>query len=790
MNKCFKNNLKLIDIFGTPLQINIRSKRKYSTALGGLLTLLTMFLFIFFGLYFGQDLYLRKNPKLINYKSYIVDNETYINNTNFFVAFQAEYANGTLLNFEDKNALFPIEIYSESLDSIYQGKVQPPSVHYKTRKCLKSELDSFHDVAEDIKKAVIDKFSCIDLAGQGVRLWGAPFHSLETMCLRLNIKVNYTKLIELYTIDPLAWFSHSSGPLLPLWFRLFYQSYSYDPDNFEDPFKKELAVAVIQVIPTNIIHIYGSFNKAKSVRDDAVLFGDKNTTYIYGFNGFQLATLDNFLVNIAEVQPQDIMKSFFYLDYSQDIFLRSYPKIQDIAAQVSAIMKAFLILFQFGTFFYNMIRIREQLAYKFFRYMPEKNIMFKSQYEAENISDRPLINVNGSLEMRNINNYMQESNNGAVNSNRKTKMFEQSRIMNSATTLPKLFTNSIFHVGGVGGGGNNPSSSNQGPSQIPLIKEQVHQEVRRSLNKNMRKMAIKFKIGRSVVRNSLAKRQTGRGTFFIPKNDKNELTTTSINKEGEFENNSRMSQTLPSFTNIDHKQQQQNKYENINHLQQNQSKNAVKPVMTPKSKVRVIESSLRPPITHTTRGQRTSYKVNNDRGYILDFGGHEEENVNSEGAGKNKWKNFSEKDMIKPKEKLGFSDKFRGLFCPTNKLTPKLKTKLEFYEKAGNRINERVDIFYFLNLFDEFQKFKILFLNPYQTLALRYSKKANIFHINFNNVVDFYEKFCYSKDDQVNINEVMNYFTGKLQAKNMDLMDQKLLELLDGDLKKAILLNV
>jgi hypothetical protein len=97
---------------------------------------------------------------------------------------------------------------------------------------------------------------------------------------------------------------------------------------------------------------------------------------------------------------------------------------------------------------------------------------------------------------------------------------------------------------------------------------------------------------------------------------------------------------------------------------------------------------------------------------------------------------------------------------------------------------------HFLNIFDEFQKFKILFLNPYQSLSLRYSKKANIFNINLNNVIDYYERFCNTNDHEENIKKVMSYFSEKIKTKTLDLMDQKILELLDGDLKRAILMSV
>ena len=163
---------------------------------------------------------------------------------------------------------------------------------------------------------------------------------------------------------------------------------------------------------------------------------------------------------------------------------------------------------------------------------------------------------------------------------------------------------------------------------------------------------------------------------------------------------------------------------------------------------------------------------------ILDIELHKEEKAN-----------LSYSEWTRVSDKLSFMDKIKKWFLCKKKISPKLKSKLEFYEKSSKRINEKLDIIYLLSKIDEFEKFKVLFLNPFQLLSMQYMKKPNILHVNFNNVVDFYEKFTNNKDDSKNIQKILDYFQEKIDDDNLDSVDFKILELLDPEIKRTILIN-
>ena len=149
--------------------------------------------------------------------------------------------------------------------------------------------------------------------------------------------------------------------------------------------------------------------------------------------------------------------------------------------------------------------------------------------------------------------------------------------------------------------------------------------------------------------------------------------------------------------------------------------------------------------------------------------------------------NYAELDRIK--EKLSFGDKVKGWFMCKSQMNDDLRLKLDFYKRSCKRIENKMDIYHILTKFDEFDNFKMMFLNPFQVLSMRYMKKPNISNVNVSNVVDFYECFTNDKNDVANVQKIIDYFEEKIKTDSLDIMDKKILELLDPEIKKTILLN-
>ena len=93
------DTFKIIDIYGTPFSFTIFGGPLYKTNCGGLITTLTLISFVISFLYFGQDFYLRRKPKLLDDGTTRFEYSNFgISNDNFFIAVNYQLLNGAPFN--------------------------------------------------------------------------------------------------------------------------------------------------------------------------------------------------------------------------------------------------------------------------------------------------------------------------------------------------------------------------------------------------------------------------------------------------------------------------------------------------------------------------------------------------------------------------------------------------------------------------------------------------------------------------------------------------------------------
>ena len=150
---------------------------------------------------------------------------------------------------------------------------------------------------------------------------------------------------------------------------------------------------------------------------------------------------------------------------------------------------------------------------------------------------------------------------------------------------------------------------------------------------------------------------------------------------------------------------------------------------------------------------------------------------------------FKEYDLYKQDEeidqKLSFRDSFRSIFKSCFRISNKLKEKLKFYQIAEEKIKEKLDIITIFKRLEELDNLKILSLNSFQNLSLKYCKKPNILNFNSNNIIDKNEQIL-GGDDKNNLLSLLKYFLEKIQTNSADNIDKKLLEMLEPELLNII----
>ena len=131
-----------MDIYGMPFNFTIENAPKYRTTMGGVLTLLTLILFIIITIVFGQDFFDQNTPRILSDTRFPDVNSTYYNfsETNFPLYFLFfDDITGEPLDLSDK--LYYNFVYSKVTRKDDPNK--PPIEWYnETRINLKSTVCS------------------------------------------------------------------------------------------------------------------------------------------------------------------------------------------------------------------------------------------------------------------------------------------------------------------------------------------------------------------------------------------------------------------------------------------------------------------------------------------------------------------------------------------------------------------------------------------------------------------------------------------------------------------------
>src|SRR4051812_5031166 len=83
--------LKKIDYFSTPITFSYQGSKKFSTILGGILTIASVTIILFFSWLLGKDIYQRQSPTIISIDEAVFPYPNFtMNYNNSFIAFNFE----------------------------------------------------------------------------------------------------------------------------------------------------------------------------------------------------------------------------------------------------------------------------------------------------------------------------------------------------------------------------------------------------------------------------------------------------------------------------------------------------------------------------------------------------------------------------------------------------------------------------------------------------------------------------------------------------------------------------
>ena len=345
----FQNIFKSCDIFGQQIRLYIRGESQYKSTIGGVSTIILLLSGVFFAIYFSIDMLSKVNPKIILYST-VLNETTFVNNNNLFFAFDVRFFNGTRVENSSK-LLF--KIMSTYANSSINGLNE---TLLNNDKCKIKFLDKF-DLENSVIQRITSNFTCPTL--QNLGLSGDPYHSMELTSIIIRFMINQTELKN-YNKSEIE-------KMFPLNFEMYYQSISFNPDSYENPIIKLMSHGEVYLFLNNLVYLSPVFGNSTLIQDDSLIFTNNKVSSILGFKSVNSFTFPSIVYNNLSV----LIETNIFISTFQDIYKRSYLKLQDVGAQTSAMIKILVSIFDLGLFIYTYNRINQQLAFKFFKYEHE-----------------------------------------------------------------------------------------------------------------------------------------------------------------------------------------------------------------------------------------------------------------------------------------------------------------------------------------------------------------------------------------------------------------------------------
>jgi hypothetical protein len=350
----FQNFFKSCDIFGQYIRLYIRGETQYKSTLGGICTVVLIIIGVYFAIYFSLDMVYKVNPNISVYSTFD-NNSIKINNSNFFFAFQISFSNHSIHDIS-KYVLVRLTLSNRTVkNSYYYNSTNIPII-----KCEKSFVESFNN-HDKLNEDILKTYNCPDL--KNVTIYGDPFYSLEQSTIWIDVSLNHTAIIESFKDVKLLYING----IFPLRFKMYYQSYSFNPEDFKNPFTKNVAYSEGILTYENLMYLYMGFSKGTLIKDDSYLMKDREESSLIGFKSFNYFSY----VNQFTTSIRNIFNLNIYLSAYEEIYKRSYMKLQDVGAQSVGIIRILMTLLDLFLFLYTFNRINEQLAFKFFKYEHE-----------------------------------------------------------------------------------------------------------------------------------------------------------------------------------------------------------------------------------------------------------------------------------------------------------------------------------------------------------------------------------------------------------------------------------
>ena len=340
--------LSKLDMFGVSYTLKTQGREKFTTVLGGVLTLLTIFVITAISLLFGTDFYMKKNPKFLEnnkvheeQQTLLLDEKIHpfmikINNPTGFYGKFIEYPEG-------QNPLKPMIRYGDY--KYEKGKSQPIcSIANAAIKCSETLLKG----DTRFEKDDLSQWYCLDYAKvKGVcrekskdpsyqpQLSGYVGDSRMTNIFVSVANFEYDQDWNKLNISP----AEPVRQIFEFTLNIRFPKYYFNSEKLESALVTKIEQQSYAVSPTSARLEYKFLKKVLLVDDMGWVLESLRSAHSVDLDWTQSMYYNN---DLTQEGIKFFYSTYFNLNANEKVFKRVYMRIQDVGAQVSGFAKVFI----------------------------------------------------------------------------------------------------------------------------------------------------------------------------------------------------------------------------------------------------------------------------------------------------------------------------------------------------------------------------------------------------------------------------------------------------------------
>ena len=361
--KNLKSFLKKIDGFGVPYLFRYKTKKKYTTPLGGIVIILFYLLLISFVIYYFVPFALKKNFTSIYFTTNL-QKALPINLNREKSTFSIGLTCENNIDMNSQN-LFELEAKFITKRNINSNKYTSIT-NLNSHSCLSSDFNE--EEKEDFDKFNLSNYKCIDnndFIIEGTDIEEVYSYYEFTLKSKSDSKENIDRINTLILNQECN-------------IQFIYQDINIDLNNYKTPIKYFLSSINIQLYP-NMSSIHNIFFMNQYLINDDYIFGisydDNSNTEIYtSFSRYEKYILNNYNSNIYA-------KIYIKADNRKTYIKRKYQKFIEFFADISSIFVCIYSLLNIIIHYINEFYSEFSLSKKIFIFKDayNKNIDFSKK---------------------------------------------------------------------------------------------------------------------------------------------------------------------------------------------------------------------------------------------------------------------------------------------------------------------------------------------------------------------------------------------------------------------------